>query len=69
MLFNLDHATTDPQQWTIEQVQQWLLSTVSQFGLAIGQQQLAALFPEDGAALAQMSDGEFVKRLPQVGLQ
>lgn len=60
---------TDPQQWSIEQVQLWLVSTVSQFGLSIGQQQLAALFPEDGASLTRLSDDDFVKRLPQVGLQ
>lgn len=60
------YRATDPQQWTIDQVQLWLLSTVKQFGLSIGQHQLVTMFPEDGAALARLSDEEFVKRLPQV---
>lgn len=56
---------TDPQQWTVENVQSWLLSTVTQFGLAVGQN-LGRLFPENGAALSRLSDEDFIKRLPQV---
>lgn len=56
---------SDPQQWTTAQVQSWLQLTIKQFKLT-SVPEMDTLFPEDGAALLNLSDEEFVKRLPQV---
>ncbi len=57
----------DPQQWTTSQVQAWLQLTIKQFKLT-SVPEMDILFPEDGAALLNLTDEEFVKRLPQVSI-
>lgn len=60
------NISPDPQQWTTAQVQSWLQLTIKQFKLT-SVPEMDTLFPEDGAALLNLTDEEFVKRLPQGG--
>ena len=56
----------DPVQWTVQQVQLWLSSTIKQFKLEpIDNCEL--MFMENGLELANMSDDEFIRRVPQSG--
>ncbi|KAM8703361.1 hypothetical protein ACLKA7_008048 [Drosophila subpalustris] len=56
----------DPNAWTSAQVHAWLRSTLAQFQLPPASN-LELHFNEDGAALALLSEEEFVRRLPESG--
>ncbi|XP_002137059.2 DNA-binding protein D-ETS-4 isoform X1 [Drosophila pseudoobscura] len=56
----------DPNAWTPSQVHAWLRSTLAQFKLPPAAN-LELKFSEDGAALALLSEEEFVRRLPESG--
>ena len=56
----------DPVQWTVSQVQLWISSTIKQFKLApIDNCEL--VFMENGQQLVNLSDDEFIRRVPQSG--
>ncbi|XP_017849413.1 DNA-binding protein D-ETS-4 isoform X2 [Drosophila busckii] len=56
----------DPNAWTCAQVHAWLRSTLAQFKLPDAKH-LELQFQEDGAALALLSEEEFMRRLPESG--
>ncbi|XP_034114703.1 DNA-binding protein D-ETS-4 isoform X1 [Drosophila albomicans] len=56
----------DPNAWTSAQVHAWLRSTLAQFKLPPALN-LELQFSEDGAALALLSEEEFMRRLPESG--
>lgn len=67
MLIDISISNIDPQKWTSQHVQSWLLSTLSQFKLP-DIHDMENVFPEDGEALFQLSEDEFIQRSPQVRL-
>ncbi|XP_061395230.1 DNA-binding protein D-ETS-4, partial [Musca vetustissima] len=56
----------DPSDWTPQQVHAWLRSTIQQFDLPIIDN-LENKFNENGAALLQLTEEEFVRRIPEGG--
>ncbi|XP_058982528.1 DNA-binding protein D-ETS-4 isoform X1 [Musca domestica] len=56
----------DPSDWTPQQVHAWLRSTIQQFDLPIIEN-LENKFNESGAALLQLTEEEFVRRIPEGG--
>lgn len=55
----------DPSDWTPQQVHAWLRSTIQQFDLPIIEN-LENKFNESGAALLQLTEEEFIRRIPEV---
>uniref|UniRef100_A0A182P5Q0 ETS domain-containing protein n=1 Tax=Anopheles epiroticus TaxID=199890 RepID=A0A182P5Q0_9DIPT len=58
--------SSDPKQWTAAKVHQWLELAMGKYYLP-RLDNLAALFPENGAQLAALPLEEFVRRIPQGG--
>jgi len=58
-------VSADPNGWSPAQVHAWLRSTLAQFRLP-PVADLELHFCENGAALALLSEEEFVRRLPEV---
>uniref|UniRef100_A0A182V454 ETS domain-containing protein n=1 Tax=Anopheles merus TaxID=30066 RepID=A0A182V454_ANOME len=58
--------SSDPKQWTTAKVHQWLELAMGKYFLP-RLDNLAALFPENGAQLAALPLEEFVRRIPQGG--
>ncbi|XP_073814980.1 DNA-binding protein Ets98B isoform X2 [Musca autumnalis] len=56
----------DPSDWTPQQVHAWLRSTIQQFDLPIIDN-LENKFNESGAALLQLTEEEFLRRIPEGG--
>ncbi|XP_065364212.1 DNA-binding protein D-ETS-4 [Calliphora vicina] len=56
----------DPSAWSANQVHAWLRSTLQQFELPIIDD-IENKFNENGAELLQLTEDEFVKRIPQCG--
>ncbi|KFB37566.1 hypothetical protein ZHAS_00004802 [Anopheles sinensis] len=58
--------SSDPKQWSTPKVHQWLELAMGKYFLP-RLDNLAALFPENGAQLASLPLEEFVRRIPQGG--
>uniref|UniRef100_A0A182N3B8 ETS domain-containing protein n=1 Tax=Anopheles dirus TaxID=7168 RepID=A0A182N3B8_9DIPT len=58
--------SSDPKQWTTTKVHQWLELAMGKYFLP-RLDNLATLFPENGAQLAALPLEEFVRRIPQGG--
>ncbi|XP_075147942.1 DNA-binding protein Ets98B isoform X2 [Haematobia irritans] len=56
----------DPSDWSPKQVLAWLRSTIQQFELPLIDN-LESKFNESGAALLQLTEEEFVQRIPEGG--